>query len=237
MPPRRSFWRRFLTLCSRTLLALFLCSVALVLALRWIDPPFSAFMAEERIGAWIEGDDKYILRHDWVDWEDISPHAGIAVISSEDQKFAHHFGFDVDSIETAWLRHEQGRRLRGASTISQQVAKNLFLWNGRSWVRKGMEAYFTVLLELLWPKQRILEVYLNIVEFGPGIYGVGAASKHFFHAPAARLSSRQAALLAAVLPNPKRFRVERPSGYVLRRVQWIQRQMGQLGGSGYLRQL
>jgi monofunctional glycosyltransferase len=148
---------------------------------------------------------------------------------------ANHRGFDVESIEKAIDAHERGQRLRGASTISQQVAKNLFLWSGRSYVRKGLEAYFTVLLEFTWSKRRILEVYLNIVELGDGVFGVEAASERYFHKPASRLSTDEAALLAAVLPNPIVLHAGRPSAYVEERRAWIVQQMEQLGGSAYIK--
>jgi monofunctional biosynthetic peptidoglycan transglycosylase len=159
------------------------------------------------------------------------------VIASEDQKFPYHWGFDFDEIQNAIDESEDGRRSRGASTLSQQVAKNLFLWRGHSYLRKGLEAYFTLLIEWLWPKERILEVYLNIAEFGRGIYGVGAASPYYFHVAPARINRYQAALLAAVLPSPRRFRVEAPSNYVLRRRDWIVDQMEGLGGTSYLTEL
>jgi monofunctional biosynthetic peptidoglycan transglycosylase len=172
-----------------------------------------------------------------VSLEQISPHAAIAVIASEDQQFPFHAGFDFDSIRDAVRESERGKRLRGASTISQQVAKNLFLWPGHSFVRKALEAYFTVLIEALWPKERILEMYLNVAQFGNGIYGVQAAAQRFWHTPARRLSSSEAALLAAVLPNPLRLHVDRPSRYVLARRDWILGQMRGLGGAGYLQAL
>jgi monofunctional biosynthetic peptidoglycan transglycosylase len=174
------------------------------------------------------------LRHQWVDWEKISPAAKLAVVASEDQKFTEHGGFDVEAIRKAWTHNEAGRRLRGGSTISQQLAKNLFLWPQRSWVRKGMEAWFTFWIERLWPKRRVLEVYLNVVEFGPGIFGVGAAAEELFGVTASRLDRREAALLAAVLPNPRRFSAATPSPYVRTRATWIQVQMSRLGGAGYL---
>jgi len=155
-------------------------------------------------------------------------------VASEDQQFPFHAGFDFKSIRESVRASEHGKKLRGASTISQQVAKNLFLWNG-GFVRKGLEAYFTILIEAMWPKERILEVYLNIAQFGNGVYGVEAAARHFFHKPAARLTSSEAALLAAVLPNPIRFRVDRPSLYVLTRRDWILGQMRDLGGASYLK--
>jgi monofunctional glycosyltransferase len=204
--------------------------------LRWVPPFATGVMVERRVAAWREGRD-YELRYRWVAWERISPYAGVAVVSAEDQRFAEHRGFDVDSIREAWDDHERGARLRGASTISQQVAKNLFLWSGRSFIRKGIEAYFTVLIEALWPKRRILEVYLNVAEMGDGVFGVEAASRRYFGKPAARLQPEEAALLAAVLPNPHRLRADRPSAYVERRRSWILQQMIRLGGADYAARL
>lgn len=212
-------------------------TVAAVVAFRWIDPPFTAFMVESRVGALFSSEPGYEFRHEWRDWDQISKQAALAVIASEDQRFPDHNGFDFKQIDKALEAREHGRRARGASTISQQVAKNLFLWSGRSWVRKGLEAGITVLIEALWSKQRILEVYLNIVEFGRGTYGVQAASQRFFHADARRITTSQAALLAAVLPAPKRFRVDAPSRYVRSRQAWIIRQMVALGGTSYLASL
>jgi monofunctional biosynthetic peptidoglycan transglycosylase len=208
-----------------------------VFALRWIPPPVSAMMIEKRVAAWNAKEQDYHLRYRWVGWDDISPHVRIAVVAAEDQKFPQHAGFDREAIEDAWQDHQRGRRLRGASTISQQVAKNLFLWPGRSFVRKGLEAYFTVLLESLWPKRRILEVYLNIAEFGRGIFGVRAASEQFFGKPPRGLDRAEAALLAAVLPNPLRLHADRPSPYVRERAGWIRGQMDHLGGVEYLKEL
>jgi monofunctional biosynthetic peptidoglycan transglycosylase len=207
-----------------------------VLLLRWIDPPTSAFMLREQFIAWRAGDESFELRHRWVDGAQISPHAKVAVIAAEDQKFTTHHGFDLESIGEALEQRERGR-VRGASTITQQVAKNLFLWPGQSWIRKGLEAYFTVLIETLWPKQRILEVYVNVAELGPGVFGVGAASDLYYRKPAAKLSIQEAALLAAVLPNPKRMRIKAPSAYVRSRQRWIIAHMRQLGGPSHLRQL
>jgi monofunctional glycosyltransferase len=210
---------------------------AAVLLLRWVDPPTSAFMVREQLGAWWDDNDEYVLRQRWVDWSEIATPMKVAVIASEDQAFPDHNGFDFQQINKALERRERGRRSRGASTITQQVAKNLFLWSGRSWLRKGLEAYYTVLIEWLWPKQRILEVYLNIAEFGTGTFGVGAASEFFFRKPAARLSTPDAALLATVLPSPKRMRVAAPSRYMKRRQQQIMSQMSMLGGRTLLKRL
>jgi len=213
-------------------LALLAASVLPVLLLRFADPLTSAFMLRYRLLSLFE--DVPPLRHTWADWEQISASAKLAVVASEDQRFASHLGFDPEAIQKAWSHNESSRRLRGGSTITQQLAKNLFLWPGRSWARKGLEAWFTLWIELLWPKRRVLEVYLNVVEFGPGVFGVGAAAEQFFGRPAARLDRRQAALLAAVLPNPQRLRVENPSSYVRMRATWIQVQMSRLAGGGEL---
>jgi monofunctional biosynthetic peptidoglycan transglycosylase len=166
--------------------------------------------------------------------ERIAPAAALAVVAAEDQKFPDHWGFDFDAILDAAESHARGGRLRGASTLTQQVARNLFLWQGRSYLRKGLEAWMTVLLEVAWPKHRILEVYLNIAEMGERTFGVQAASRHYFARPAAAINASQAALLAAVLPNPRRFRVDHPSAYVLERRDRILQQMSLLG-DGYLR--
>jgi len=213
-----------------------LASLALVLVLRWLPLPGSSVIAHSWIKAAWRGE-RAAFRYDWTPYGDISPHVALAVIAGEDQRFPDHHGFDFVEIQDALEDREEGKPLRGASTLSQQVAKNLFLWSGRSLVRKGLEAWFTVLLELLWPKQRILEVYLNIAEFGDYTFGVEAASRQFFNKPAARLTAGEAARLAAVLPNPLRYRADRPSAYVLKRQRWIERQMEQLGGTAYLNRL
>jgi monofunctional biosynthetic peptidoglycan transglycosylase len=212
--------------------------VIVVVTLRWVDPPTSAFMLETRLNALSEGDRTYRTDYEWVSLEHISPHAAIAVVASEDQQFPFHAGFDLNSIRESVRASEKGKKkLRGASTISQQVAKNLFLWNGYSFVRKGLEAWLTVLMELTWPKERILEVYLNIAQFGKGIYGVEAAASRFFHKSAARLTSGEAATLAAVLPNPIKMHADRPSAYVSERREQILGQMRALGGASYLQAL
>lgn len=208
-----------------------------VIALRWIDPWTSAFMVGARLDAALDGQWRAANRYEWRDLDAISPQAALAVIAAEDQLFPFHSGFDLESIRDAMRDNARTRRVRGASTITQQVAKNLFLWKGRSYVRKGLEAWFTVLIELIWSKQRILEVYLNVAEFGPRVYGAEAAARTYFGRPAARLSRPQAALLAAVLPNPRRFSVARPSGYVRRRAAFIEGQMRALGGTAYLTEL
>jgi monofunctional biosynthetic peptidoglycan transglycosylase len=232
------FRRPLLIRLLRALVALVLAWLALswlmVLVLRFVPPWTSAVMLERHIGAWVHGERDFHLQQRWVPWGQISPYVPLAMVASEDQKFPYHHGFDFDSIQNAMDAADEGKRLRGASTISQQTAKNLFLWNGRSFVRKGLEAYFTVLIELTWPKQRILEIYANIAELGDGIYGVGAASDAYFRIPPARLSPSQAARLAAVLPNPRLLHADRPSAYVQRRANWIQQQMEHLGGPSYI---
>jgi monofunctional biosynthetic peptidoglycan transglycosylase len=229
------FGRRLRRWALLALLAWIVLTVVPVLLLRWLPPVSSAFMLEARIEALRAGETGYHTDYRWVSLERISPHAAIAVIASEDQTFPYNYGFDFRSIRSAVRAAEHGARLRGASTISQQVARNLFLWPGRSFVRKGLEAYFTVLLEALWPKERILEMYLNVAQFGRGIYGVEAAARRFYHEPAARLTAGQAALLAAVLPDPVHWHVERPSHWLLWKQQWILGQMRNLGGAAYLR--
>ena len=237
LPPAK---RRLLSRVGRglwTAASIFIIgSVAVVLLLRWVPPPASSFIVQGWLSALWAGE-RAAFRYDWTPMKMISPQAALAVIAAEDQRFPNHFGFDFVEIQDALEDQDEGKPLRGASTLSQQVAKNLFLWPGRSFVRKGLEVWFTVLLELLWSKQRILEVYLNIAEFGQYTFGVEAASQRFFHKPAARLTTDEATRLAAVLPNPLRYRVDRPSVYVFKRQRWIERQMRQLGGVAYLDQL
>lgn len=235
MPERRSLAGRLLRIAGAAALAWLLLTATPVLVLRWLHPLTTAFMLEARADAALAGRHDYRQDYRWASLEQISPHAAIAVIASEDQQFPFHAGFDFGSIREAVRASEHGKRLRGASTISQQVAKNLFLWPGHSFVRKALEAWFTVLIETLWPKERILEMYLNVAQFGDGVYGVQAAALRFWHTPAARLTSGEAALLAAVLPNPLRLHAERPSAYVLERRDWILGQMRGLGGAAYLR--
>lgn len=233
---RKPIWKRWLRLLGGILLGLLAASVLLVLVLRFVPVPCSALMVERRVASWFQPG-PYVSRHEWVPLEAIAPSMGLAVIAAEDQNFSEHFGFDWQAIEKAVAHNEHSRRKRGASTVSQQTAKNLFLWESRSWVRKGFEVYFTLLLEVGWSKRRILEVYLNIVEFGDGVYGVEAAARKFFGKPAKALRPEEAALLAAVLPNPHKFRAEAPSAYLRGRQSWIHRQMEQLGGIEVVRAL
>jgi len=230
---RASPWRRLLWL-------LIMCAgipVLQVATLRFIDPPYSTFMALRRMEAWREDDGTFVLRRQWRDLDQIADSLPLAVIAAEDQRFLHHRGFDLDAIHAARRHNARGGRVRGASTISQQLAKNLFLWSGRSWLRKGLEAWYTLWIEALWPKWRILEVYLNVVEFGNGVYGAQAAAQVMFGRDASRLTQTQSARLAAVLPNPRHYNAATPGPYVNRRTQWILRQMRQLEGAAHLEQL
>lgn len=196
-------------------------SLALVIPLRWIDPVTSAFMLLDDSG-------RQPPLYEWADWQDIGIAPALAVVAAEDQRFADHYGFDFKSMQDAVRDSERGERLRGASTITQQLAKNLYLWSGRSYLRKGLEAWFTVLLEGCLPKRRILEIYLNVVELGPGVYGIPAASRLYFGRDPSRIGDGQAALLAAVLPNPHTLQADRPSEYVRERQRWIVGQMQRL---------
>jgi monofunctional biosynthetic peptidoglycan transglycosylase len=227
---KKSFLRRLVWSLLGLVVVCIVLSAALVALLRWINPPYTAFMAQTRIAAWQKHDRTYVFRHRWVDLNQISPNLPLAVVASEDQKFPEHWGFDVEAIEKAYELNQHSHRVHGASTISQQVAKNLFLWSGRSYFRKGLEAYFTVLIEACWPKRRILEIYLNIAEFGYGTYGAEAASERFFYKRAANLSRSDSAVLAAVLPNPQLLSAAAPSAYVQKRRDWILGQMQALGG-------
>lgn len=207
-----------------------LVTVGAVALFRYVDPPITAMMLQQPVPLRSQ-------RHVWVPREAVAPAFAHAVIASEDQLFMSHRGFDFGSIEKAVRDYRAGGTLRGASTITQQVAKNMFLWPGRSFVRKGIEVYFTLLIEALWPKERILEVYVNVAELGEGVFGVEAAAQAYFGIDAQRLGDEQAAVLAAVLPNPKRLRADRPSEYVERRRDWILGQMRRLRANGHYREL
>ncbi len=225
--------RRIATLTLLGLLALAILSGVLVASLRWVNPPTSAFMVRHWVSGWWEGRERPWIHHEWEDLERVAPVVPLAVVAAEDQRFPSHGGFDLVELKNAWRDYRAGGRLRGASTLSQQVAKNLFLWPGKSLVRKAIEAWFTWLIELTWPKQRILEIYLNVAQFGPSTFGVSAAAWRYFHRPAVALTKKEASMLAAVLPNPERYRLDNPSSYVLKRAAWVRKQMSQLG-PGYL---
>lgn len=225
-------WKQWVKGLIIALTVILLLLMGSILSLRWINPPVTAFVLQEN---WQEvGRERYNLREAWVEYEELPNHLQWAVVASEDQRFWEHRGFDLEAIQDALEERREGIRQRGASTISQQVAKNLFLSPAHSFIRKGIEAGLTVLIELFWTKERILEVYLNIAEFGPGVFGVGTAAEIFFNTDASRLVPEQTARLAAVLPSPKRMRVEPPSPYTRERSRWILRQMTQLSGVRYL---
>ncbi|WP_285419156.1 monofunctional biosynthetic peptidoglycan transglycosylase [Pseudomonas sp. efr-133-TYG-5] len=208
-------------------------SIVLVLVFRFVPPPGTALMIERKVESWVDGE-PIDLQRTWKPWDEISDDLKVAVMAGEDQKFPEHWGFDFDAIQAALAHNELGGSIRGASTLSQQVSKNLFLWSGRSYLRKGLEAWFTALIEVFWPKQRILEVYLNSVEWDDGVFGAEAAARHHFGVSAKSLSRQQASYLAAVLPNPRVWSASHPTAYVARRAGWIRQQMSQLGGTSYL---
>jgi monofunctional biosynthetic peptidoglycan transglycosylase len=212
----------------RSLAALLVVSLLPVIVLRWMTPPTSAVMLARTLA------EDRAQDYRWVPLERISPQVALAVVAAEDQKFPHHRGFDYAAIRDAARSNIRGERLRGASTLTQQVARNLFLWQGRSYLRKGLEAWLTALLELAWPKRRILEVYLNIAEMGEHSFGIEAASRRHFGQSANQLSREQAALIAAILPSPRRYRISNPSAYINERQAWILEQMELLGGTAYL---
>jgi len=208
----------------KVLLGLFLFSIFIVVVYKWVPVPFTPLMAIR----YFENPEEP-LEHDWVPMENISLHLQLAVIASEDQNFNNHSGFDFKAIQKAMEDNRSGRKIRGASTISQQTAKNVFLWPGRTWLRKGMEAYFTFLIEIIWTKERILEVYLNSIEMGKGIYGAQSASQYWFKKNAENLNLYEAAAIAAVLPNPREYRANPASSFIQGRKNWIVRQMQNYG--------
>jgi len=218
--------RRLARALTRAAAAAVLLTVFLVLPLRWLPPATSSFMLQNRLG---QDRSPGVVEYRWMPRGAISRAAARAVIAAEDQNFFAHAGFDTAAIRSAWRDGERGRKLRGASTISQQVAKNLWLWPGRNWLRKGLEAWFTLWVEMLWPKERILEVHLNIAQFGPDVFGVEAAARRYFRKPARAIMPAEAARLAAVLPNPRRLLASPASPYVLGRQRWIEGQARNLG--------
>ncbi len=226
-----SFLLRAWRFTRRWLLILFIAQFLYIIILKWINPPITI----TQFGSWITGEG---LKRDYLDDDEISYQMKLAVISSEDQLFPDHSGFDWKSIDRAMKNNEKKpQRVKGASTISQQVAKNVFLWQGRSWIRKGLEVYFTKMIEWIWGKKRILEVYLNVIEMGKGIFGAEAAAQKYFNKPAAKLTRREASLIAACLPNPKKYTVKPLSNYVSKRSGWVVRQMNAIGGDADLQAL
>lgn len=228
---KKSFWLRVWQITKKIFTWLFIFQLVYIIALKWLDPPITF----TQFGSWISG---HGLKRDYVDRFDMSPYAGLAVIASEDQLYADHHGFDWKSIKKAmdYNKRKPGRT-RGASTISQQVAKNVFLWQGRSWIRKGLEVYFTFMIELVWGKKRILEMYLNVIEMGDGIFGVEAAARNYYNKSAKQLSPSEAAQIAAILPSPKRYKIKPLSNYIAGRGVAIQRQMGFLSPDPDIRKI
>lgn len=220
----KSWFSNLIRTCKRIFLILFFGQLLYIVLLKWINPPITL----TQIGSVLRGEG---LKRDYVDISAIHSNAGLAVIAAEDQRFADHAGFDWKSIEKAVAYNKRKpNRMRGASTLSQQTAKNVFLWQGRSWIRKGLEVYFTGMIELVWGKKRILEVYLNVAEMGKGVYGIEAASQTYFNKKASKLTRNEAAQIAAALPNPKKYTIIPKSRYVARRSQWVLRQMRNLEG-------
>ncbi|HEY0740206.1 MAG TPA: monofunctional biosynthetic peptidoglycan transglycosylase [Chryseosolibacter sp.] len=217
-----SFLKNVWQKAKKVFIILFVAQLLYIIILRWVDPPITVI----QLSSWIDG---YGLRRDYVDWQEISDNMKLAVMASEDQLFPVHNGFDWKSIEKAISHNEKKpKRIRGASTISQQVAKNVFLWNGRSWFRKGLEVYFTFMIELVWGKQRILEVYLNVAEMGKGVFGAEKAARTYFKKSAKKLSMYEAAQIAACLPNPKKYTIKPMSSAIQRRAPWVQQQMNNI---------
>ena len=225
-------FKRILKWIVKIILIFFGITIGLVLIYKFINPPITPFM----IVKYFEGEAS-VIQKDWVSIEEISSEIPLAVIAAEDQKFMNHNGFDMEAIEKAIENNSKGKRIKGGSTISQQTAKNVFLVPNRSWVRKGLETYFTFLIELFWSKGRIMEVYLNVIEQGDGIYGVQASSIIHFNKDAKKVNRSQAALMAVVLPNPVKYKIKNPSGYIRGRQSWTIRQMGNLGGTSIVKPL
>lgn len=223
------WFKRILGFIGKAILTLFLLSVLMVIVYRFAPVPVTILQLSRCVEQFQE--EKPIrIKKDWVPLEDISNKLQLAVVCAEDQKFLNHNGFDIEAIEKAIEHNQKGKRVRGASTISQQTAKNVFLWQGRTWVRKGLEVYFTFLIELLWSKERIMEVYLNVIEMGDGVYGAEAASQEYFKKSASKLTNAEAALLASILPNPRKYSASNPGPYIRGRQSWTMGQMSHWGG-------
>ena len=233
---RSKRWNVWIQRILKLFVFLFFLSVIWAIILNWINPPFTYLMVQRKIEAMFSGN-ACELKYSWKNLDEMSAFVPLSAIAAEDQNFATHNGFDFEAIKKAYEKNKNGKKLKGASTISQQVAKNVFLWPGRSWLRKGFEVYFTILIEIFWPKERIVEVYVNVAEMGPCIFGAEAASQAYFNKSAKKLTRQQASLIAATLPNPIRMNASRPSAYVWKRCRWIERQTWQMGGAEYMKQL
>lgn len=218
------------TIIWKMCVTFFVLSIVSVIVFRWVPVPITPLMVIRNIEQ--IGDGKgLVMEHDWVSLEEISPKLQLAVVCSEDQNYLKHFGVDWGAIQKAMKENEKGKRVRGGSTITQQTAKNVFLWQGRSYLRKGLELWFTLLIEVFWSKERIMEVYLNSIEMGNGIYGAEAASQHWFHKSAKKLTKDEAAAIAAILPNPIRYKANPASSYISQRKAWIKQQMNFWGNT------
>lgn len=217
----------------KSMLWFFTLSIGLTILYRFVPVPITPLMVIRLVEQATDEKKKVKLYKDWVPMSEISKYAAQAVYASEDQKFLEHKGFDLEAMEKAWEGNKKGKRIKGASTITQQTVKNVFLWPARSYVRKALEAYFTILVEFIWSKERIMTVYLNVIEMGEGIYGIEAAAQTYYNKPAAKLNRSQSAMIAAVLPNPRRWTPAKPTPYIVGRQGWIIRQMNNLAPLGY----
>jgi len=224
--------KKILKFIGKLILYFFGISIGLVILFKFVPVPFTPLMFIRTFGQ-IGSNNKVVWKHDWVSIDEMSISIQKAVIASEDGKFTSHSGFDIKAIQKAYTNNQKGKKIKGGSTISQQTAKNVFLWPGRSYVRKGLEAYFTVLIEVVWGKERIMEVYLNSIEMGKGIYGIEAASQHWFNKSAKNLTKNEAAAIAAILPNPRKFKAKNGSRYIERRKNAIKRQMNFYNNPNY----
>jgi len=218
---------------GKIILWFFIITIGMTILYRFLPIPVTPLMAIRWVEQIFDEKKEVRFKKDWVSIDKISRHMPQAVVAAEDQKFLDHFGFDIEAMEKAWEGNKKGKRIKGASTITQQTAKNVFLWPGRNLIRKGLEAYFTLLMEIFWSKERIMEVYLNVIEMGEGIYGIEAAAQTYYKKPAAKLSRQESAMIAAVLPNPRRWTPTRPTPYIYGRQSWILRQMNNINPVGF----
>lgn len=228
-----TIFRKLMRLVGKIILWFFILSIGSTIIYRFLPVLVTPLMAIRLVEQIFDKKKEVRFKKDWVSIHKISKHMPQAVVASEDQKFLDHFGFDIEAMEKAWEVNKKGKRIKGASTITQQAAKNVFLWPGRNFIRKGLEAYFTLLMEVLWSKERIMEVYLNVIEMGEGIYGIEAAAQAYYKKPSGKLSRQEAAMIAAVLPNPRRWTPTRPTPYIYKRQSWILRQMNNINPVGF----
>src|SRR5690554_2258955 len=224
--------KRFFKFIFKLIVGAMILAIGMVILYKWVPVPITPLMLIRGVENYQNGT-TFNWEHDWVSIDKISKNMQLAVICSEDQNFLNHSGFDVNTIEKAYEHNNKGKRIKGASSISQQTAKNVFLWPERSWLRKGLEVYFTFLIETIWSKERIMEVYLNSIEMGPGIYGAEAAAIYWYKKPASKLSQYESASIAAILPNPLKYKANPATNYIERRKIWIVRQMGYFGKLEY----